>query len=57
MLCDTPAGTEKPAAGKPMNCRSLIQRYWGCGLMDAVRQAVIPGLHEAGITIRGVEDK
>lgn len=55
--CDTLADPEKSVIGKPMNCQSLETRVLGCGPEYSIRTGYYSLPADAGVTIRGIEDK
>ncbi|MCC2196404.1 hypothetical protein LKD73_09215 [Fusicatenibacter sp. CLA-AA-H241] len=57
MRCDTLADLEKSVTGKPMNCWSLQTRVYGLWSGACIRAGYYSLPVDAGVTIRGIEDK
>ncbi|WP_294662331.1 MULTISPECIES: hypothetical protein [Clostridia] len=57
MRCDTLADLEKSVTGKPMNCWSLETRVYGLWSGACIRAGYYSLSADAGVTIRGIEDK
>ncbi|MFR0841269.1 MAG: hypothetical protein ACLSH0_08790 [Mediterraneibacter faecis] len=55
--CDTLADPEKSVTGKPMNCQSLEMRVFGLWSECSIRTGYYSLPADAGVTIRGIEDK